>query len=232
MKLRAAVIAFGPVLAAPALAQESGPPPAEKPAQPSTPDPKPTPLPSLDELLGLPSPAKPSTRPPAADPAQAALDRQLSPAEAAEQFRQAVDLMDQTARRITESRDLGLSTQRLQEDAVRKLDMLIKAAEQQARQSRSRSASSASQRQRDQTQQPNQQRGSREDSRGENRDEIMPPGRQDGPLNPELAARGAAWGALPARVRDALLQGNQDRFSALYQRLTEAYYRRLAEEAR
>lgn len=225
--LLAAVIVFVPGVTGAVFAQDAPPPPAEKPAQP-----RPEPLPSLDELLGLPAPAKPSTRPPAADPAQAELERQLSPDEAAEQFRQAVDLMDQTARRIKESGDLGLSTQRLQEDAVRKLDMLIKAAEQQARQARSRGASSASQRQRDQRQQPGQQVGPRETNRGENRDEMMPPPRQEGPLNPELAARGAAWGALPARVRDALLQGNQDRFSALYQRLTEAYYRRLAEEAR
>ena len=42
---------------------------------------------------------------------------------------------------------------------------------------------------------------------------------------------GAAWGALPDRLRGALLQGVADQYSALYERLTERYYQRLAEEA-
>ena len=38
-------------------------------------------------------------------------------------------------------------------------------------------------------------------------------------------------GMLPARLRQALLQGSADRYSSLYESLTETYYRRLAEEA-
>ena len=60
---------------------------------------------------------------------------------------------------------------------------------------------------------------------------MQPPARKDANPNPGVAARGAAWGSLPARLRDALLQGNEDRYSNLYQKWTEAYYRRLAEEA-
>jgi hypothetical protein len=41
----------------------------------------------------------------------------------------------------------------------------------------------------------------------------------------------AAWGNLPARVRDQLMQGRHDQFSSLYESMTETYYRRLAEEA-
>lgn len=203
-------------------------PPVKPPAQPADP----MPLPSLDDLLGLPTTATPGKRPPPADPDKAELERQLSPGEAAEQFRQAVDLMGQTAKRLTDSRDTGLRTQRLQEDVVRKLDMLIKSAEQQKQQRRQSSSSSSNRPQRDQQNQPGQQQQStpQDAANGDNRDERMPPGREDGPLNPELAARGAAWGALPARVRDALLQGRSDKFSALYQRMTEAYYRKLAEE--
>lgn len=229
-------------LAAPAWAQSDGAqppsqptkPPAEapKPDQPAVQPKDPMPLPSLDDLLGLPSTAKPGKRPAAPDPDKAELERQLSPGEAAEQFRQAVDLMGQTARRLTDSRDTGLRTQRLQEDVVRKLDMLIKSAEQQKQQRRQSSSGSSSRPQQDQQNQPSQQQQStpQDAANGDNRDERMPPGRRDGPLNPELASRGAAWGALPARVRDALLQGRSDKFSALYQRMTEAYYRKLAEE--
>ena len=36
---------------------------------------------------------------------------------------------------------------------------------------------------------------------------------------------------MPERVRAALMQGSTDRFSTLYESMTESYYRRLAEEA-
>ncbi len=205
--------------------------PEAKPAQPSAGDP----VPNLDDLLGLPRDRESGRRPPAQDPSRAELERELSPSEAAEEFRQAVDLMAQTARRLNDARDTGLQTQRIQEDIVRKLDMLIKSAEQQAQRSRSRSSSSSSSssRDRDQPNQPGQQQSEQNQAgRGENRGEVMPPARQDGPLNPEVSARGASWGSLPQRVRDALVQGKQDQYSALYKRLTEAYYRKLAEEPR
>lgn len=229
-----AIAAVALALAQPAWAQDL-PQPA-KPEQPAPPPPPPKdePLPSLDDLLGLPRDRESGARPPTQDPSKAELERELSPVEAAEQFREAVDLMGQTATRLTEARDTGLQTQRLQDDIVRKLDMLIRAAEQQAQRTRrSSSRSSSGRSQGDQPNQPQQQQGERQEAgRGDNRTENVPPPRQEGPLNPELAARGAAWGALPQRVRDALLQGNQDKFSAMYQRLTEAYYRKLAEESR
>jgi hypothetical protein len=40
------------------------------------------------------------------------------------------------------------------------------------------------------------------------------------------------WGQLPPRVRDAVRQGVRDPMSAAYRRLTQEYYRRLAEEGR
>jgi len=39
------------------------------------------------------------------------------------------------------------------------------------------------------------------------------------------------WGTLPPRIRDLVQQGRRDRVSSLYLRLTEEYYRRMAEEA-
>ncbi len=41
---------------------------------------------------------------------------------------------------------------------------------------------------------------------------------------------GAAWGNLPARLRDALLQGSGDVTSAKWEALTREYYKRLAEQ--
>jgi len=226
-------------LAAPGFAQETKPTQPEQPAQPQPKQPAP-PEPTLDELLGLPKanpatpgqPAKP--RPEAVDPTKTDLERKLSAREVAEGFKVAIDLMGETADRLQTSRDTGLTTQRMQEDIIRKLDQLIKAAEQQQQQSKKSSSKGQRDQQKNQPNQPQQQQQSQEErdaaGKGEPASDAMAPPGEDPNLNPGAAARGAAWGALPDRVRDALLQGNADKYSSLYQKWTEAYYRRLAEE--
>jgi len=205
------LLALGCVLGllpiAPALAQDKADPP--------------DPLPTLDELLGTEGEASDGAGA-AAMPGEAEeeLDRLLSGREVVDEFRAAVELMDRSARRLGASSDTGINTQRMQEDVLRKLDKLIADANRRSQQSSNSSSSSSS----GQQQQPQP----RQDA--ENRDERAPPGGQNGPLGPEQAADLAAWGALPARLRDALVQGSSDRFSATYRKLTEAYYRRLAEE--
>ena len=195
----------------------------------------PKPLPSLDELLGLAEPGSQADAPTARlpeEPGRAALDEKLSAEEAAEAFQQAVKLMEQTADRLDPGLDTGLVTQRLQEDAVRKLDTVIAAAMQN--QQNSSSSSSSSSQQQEQQQQPNQrQQQQQQAQRNENQkgepNEGQSPSRQNGSLN-SVELNAAAWGALPARLRDALVQGSSDRFSSIYQTMTEQYYRRLAEE--
>lgn len=204
-------------------------PPAEPPAEPE-PEPTPPALPGLDELLGT------GGRGGTDDPSQTELDRRLSGQDLSDAFKEAVQLMGQAATRLKAAEDperAGLGTQRVQEDAVRKLDQLIAQIEQNARQ-RSRSSSSSSSRQSQQQSQPQQQQRSaqRQDNQGENNSENQPPARRDGPLRPELDSARASWGALPERVRDMLLQGSTDRFSSMYEKMTEEYYRRLAEERR
>jgi len=203
--------------------------PAEQPVPPvEKADEQPNKLPSLDDLLGLDEEEPTSDEhldADALDPAANDLDRRLSDEELSDEMRQAVALMEETADRLNVSGDTGLITQRLQDDILLKLDIIIKTAQQQ---SKSSSSSSSSQ-QEQQQQQPSQQQ-SQGQGQGDNTQENMPPGRQDGELNPLLATAQAAWGALPDRVRDSLLQGSSDRFSSLYQSLTESYYERLAEE--
>lgn len=193
-------------------------------------DDPPDPLPTLDELLG--------TDGGASDDAEAAtlpeedeeeLDRLLSGQEIVDEFRAAADLMDRSARRLAAARDTGIGTQRMQEDVLRKLDKLIADAQERSQQNSNSSSSSSSDQQQQQQQQPRQE-NSQQAGDAENRDERAPPGGRNGPLGPEQAADLAAWGVLPARLRDALVQGSSDRFSATYRKLTEAYYRRLAEE--
>lgn len=238
------------LLTSAAIAQEGKPAEKapEKPASPAQPEqpkadkpasPKP---PSLDDLLGLPSDKKPGNKqdkpkadkPAAQDPNQAALERMLTQQEMAEQFVQAAKLMSQTADRLEQSRDTSIQTQRIQDDIIRKLDQIIADAKKQQKQSRSKSSSSS--KSQDQQQQDQPQQGSQAQNQNEQRTNTpaqqagMAPTGNEAQLNPEVA-RGAQWGNLPARYRDALLQGNADTFSLMYKKWTEAYYKRLAEEA-
>jgi len=186
------------------------------------------PLGGLDELLGLKeeSEAPPTELP--VDPSQAQLERQLSGEQITEAFVEAAQLMSDSADRLEGARDTGIVTQRLQEDVLKRLDMLIEAAKnQQQQQSRSSSQSRSSAQSRSQQQRSQNQRA----ADGTNQGEAEPPARQEGPLRPPSAALNATWGALPERVREALRQGQSSGFSSIYRSLTEAYYRRLAEEA-
>ncbi|MEM1184813.1 MAG: hypothetical protein AAGI53_07390 [Planctomycetota bacterium] len=179
------------------------------------------PLPSLDELLGLEEAGEADL--PDAD--QVELERSLTANEAAEQLEQAVDLMGDAADRLASANpDTGLPTQRLQEDILKKLDMVIDSAQQQQQQQNSQSSSSSQQQQQ---QQQSQAAANASDSENAS----MPSADTDATLDPDFLADQADWGALPARTRDALLEGLSDSFSSLYRRLTEAYYRRLAQPA-
>lgn len=190
------------------------------------------PLPTLDELLGTEGGASgEGARADAPDVTRdEELDRLLSGQEIVDEFRAAAALMDRSAERLSGARDTGIDTQRMQEDVLRRLDKLIADAQQRSQQNSSSSSSSSQQQQQQQQSQQPRQDSSAQAGNRDNRGETDPPGRRDGPLGPERAADLAAWGALPARLRDALLEGSGDRFSATYRRLTEAYYRKLAEE--
>lgn len=185
------------------------------------------PLPSLDELLGLPAGEKAAGDAEGSkDPGREELDRKLAPAEAAAEFERTVEMMKQAASRLGESRDAGVGTQRLQDGIVKRLDQLISAAERNQQQSPSKSKS----KQQQQKPQSQQQRQQSQNNKGDNRAQVDPPARQDGSLSPPKPAASAAWGNLPEHVRESLMQGLGDRFSSLYQSMTEAYYKRLAEE--
>jgi hypothetical protein len=224
------------------------PDPAPTPAPPPAPDPKadaPTPapegapdaspekLPTLDELLGLDNPADERTKGLLEDydPDKVQLERKLTDQEAAEKLEQAVQQMHETAFRLEQIRDPGIVTQRLQAEILTKLDVLIKNAESQ-QQSSGQSQQSQSQQQ----QQQQQQTPPKGDAAQQQSQEA---GAQDGGGNPafqegqrdQLDAARAAWGALPDRVRDRLMEGSSDYFSEWYRSLTEAYYKRIAEEA-
>lgn len=188
---------------------------------------KDAPVPSLDELLGLPEAgAKDETAKPAEDITQKRLDEQLDQEpNIADEFQVALKEMRETADRLEYSLDTGTVTQRLQASVIRRLEELIEASQQQQS-----SSSSSSQSQQQQPNQPQQQQSQANNPSGSNTQERLPPGGSEGELRDTLDTARAAWGALPERVRDALQQGSGDYFSRLYESLTESYYKRLAEE--
>ncbi|MEM9064482.1 MAG: hypothetical protein AAGB51_03215 [Planctomycetota bacterium] len=187
-------------------------------------------LPSLDELLGLDDEDNAGDDIiPETDVGEEELDDLLSGAQVADEFTQAIGLMDRSALRIIEAGDLSLTTQRMQEDALDRLDKLIENAEQQEQQQQQQQQQQQEQQQ-NVPQQQRQQQQQQEQSQGDGSQEIQAPTGNDVTTNELINASRAAWGALPQRVRDALVQGSGDQFSRMYRSLTERYYRRLAEE--
>lgn len=194
--------------------------------------------PTLDELLGLPDvAARPSeaSKPDGAATSQSRLDRHLSPDQPEQDpFKIAVQLMDESAKRLDPSTgDAGLDTQRLQEEAILRLDQLIA----QAKKQRSNQKPKPNQQQQQQQQNQNQQQDASsqrpqeasQSSQAAQDTQSGPAGQPPQTRTPPAGA-GAAWGSLPEHVRDALLQGSSDRFSSAYRSLTEEYYKRLAQD--
>ena len=188
----------------------------------------------------------------ASDPALAeakrCLERGLNEAELDSLLRQALAGMESSATRLGESTDTGLATQRVQEDVVAKLDQLIQEAKRrsksgQSSSSGSSSGSSSSQAMKqasgakpgekgDQKPGESKTRSGSQRARGDGNKE----GEGPAPIDPsenqaELDESQAEWGALPDRVRDLIRQGSRDRIASIYQRLTQEYYRRMAEDA-
>lgn len=209
---------------------------------------KPVVQPTLDELLGLsPEAKKPgaatrdttpaTTKGDDAAPLDATkpdLERLLSGEEIGEAFKRAVMLMGDAADRLDAQQDAGIDTQRIQEDAVKHLDQLLASLESQSKQSQSKSSkpknSDPSQSSKPGAKKPGQEQGAQPTSGSGDQASQGPP-KQTGELKAGLESARSAWGSLPARVRDTLLQGSSDRFSSKYQSLTERYYRKLAEES-
>ena len=193
------------------------------------------PLPTLDELLGLDSDGQAVENQVIVDANDAALDAVLDPKKAGEAFMQAVTLMDQVASRLADHNDLSITTQRLQQDILNKLDQVIEAANNN--QSSSSSSSSSSQSSSSSKDQPNQSLADKQgqsegesNSSGQPGDTSMPAGSSDANPGEAIAADGVRWGSLPERIREALSQGIADQYSELYRSITGQYYKSLAED--
>ncbi|MCP4837483.1 MAG: hypothetical protein GY895_22280, partial [Phycisphaera sp.] len=103
-------------------------------------------------------------------------------------------------------------------------------------------SSSSSQQQQDPGRRSQEQQEGREtqdgrDAEGRNEGDAQdgssnqPPPPESTTLEGVLDESQVEWGSLPPRVRELITQGMRDQMSQLYRSLTEAYYRRMAEEA-
>ena len=189
--------------------------------------------PSLDDLLKLPgADKKPS------DPAEPKLEPQArAPAtEAADAFQKAIAEMAQAADRLRVRQDPGITTQRIQESVLSHLDAAIEAAKKQQQQQQQQAGSSQQQQQQQQTgskqnQQQQQQQQANQATQA-NPGQFSPGQATDPRLGGAIEETRVEWGSLPQRLRDELEQGLGEKFSPIYQKLTEAFYKRLAEEGK
>jgi hypothetical protein len=199
---------------------------------------------SLDDLLGIDEDEKDQSGADAASKdAGDELQRRLNEAEIADNFSLAVEKMAISAELLDVRFDSGLGTQRVQEEIIQRLETLLDQAKKNQSRSRgssSSSSSSAQQQNRNQQQNPGQQptqnQQQQRDEGNQRRDnpsdsrEGDPPPLQEGDINTALEESRTEWGNLPPRVRDQLMQGRREKFSSLHERLTQEYYKRLAEE--
>jgi hypothetical protein len=223
------------------------PPPAPPATEPPAIEPPATdPPPSLDDLLEL-EPG--SEREGDADDAAIAesdrsrLDAALAEQEPSQAFRAAVEDMLVSTELLGRQQATGLGTQRLQQRIVDRLQALIDAAARQQQQQQQSSSSSSSSQQQQQQQEPGkrseqqsqqqqsqQQNGDQRSEDGTDGSSVQPPPPEGVELGGALEGSGVEWGNLPPRMRDLVTQGLRDRVSEVYRSLTEAYYKRMAEE--
>lgn len=214
-----------------------------------SPVPSPTPPRSLDELLGVPKAPDDRSAVDAAEREQKKrLERSLDEASLEDLVQRALEGMKTASGRLTDEKDPGLGTQRVQEEVVKTLDRLLEEAQKQQKKSSGSSSKSTKskkdQKSGDPSEQNGQQRGkkspqqatsassssqSESSSDGESSQERSAD--EASSIGAELTEARIEWGQLPERVRELVLQGRRDKVSTLYERLTREYYKRLAEEA-
>lgn len=189
---------------------------------------------SLDDLLGLDRDEDETKADDAArKQSERELQRRLDEQEITDAFLVAINRMASSAERLDELFDSGLATQRIQEDILAKLDQLIDKAQSMDSQSSSSSSSSSSQQSSmkpGQQSESSQSQGERQDGQAQDSQEGGPPARQEGDINTLLQQGAIEWGNLPQRLREELQQGRGDEYSSMYRKLTDEYYKRLAEE--
>lgn len=196
---------------------------------------------SLDELLGLEEDESGrSARDAAEREAREELETALREQKVIDDaFKEALEKMSLSASLLGEEFDPGLGTQRVQEEILEKLDLLIQSARNQQGQ---QSSSSSSSQQQSQQQQVRRQQQNDQQQQGQNTAQRNPnpadssltdaeTEQMDAQINLILAEADVEWGALPERTRDQLMQAMRDKPSMLYRKLTHDYFKRISDES-
>lgn len=187
--------------------------------------------PSLDELLGLVD-DQDNAAEQAARQNEEELQRRLSDVKLGDAFEVALEKMQTSADLLDVERDSGLGTQRVQQDILAKLDQLIDIAKQMSQKQQMGSGSGSGQPKpqpgAEQGQQADVGRRTQSGTQGGQATDL-PPG-QEGDINTIIEETDTEWGHLPERLREMLEQGRSSYISGLYRKLTEEYYKRLAQE--
>jgi hypothetical protein len=190
---------------------------------------------TLDDLLGIENDDKEAPEDAARLDQDEDLDRELEEASMQDNFSIAIEKMEISANMLGSRHQSGLGTQRIQEDILQRLEYLMDQAKQQQQSMQSQSSQQSSSQnkpsQKDLSQpQDGQQQAQNQQAPGEGESNVQTPPKQEGDINSNLEEEQREWGALPDRIREQLLQGRNEAFSRLYEKMTRSYYRLLAEE--
>jgi len=198
---------------------------------------------SLDDLLKLTDPKKPDDKTKPVLPEVAAPS--LTGNESVDMLLKVISEMDQVAQRLRVRQDPGLDTQRIQESILKRLDEAIASAQKQKQEQQQQQNQPGSSQQKQETgspqnqqkpgqQKPDQKPGDKQEQKGDNKgqEQNNPQNADANTPNGPIEESRIEWGRLPARIRGELDQGLGEKFSPIYKKLTEAYYRRLAEEGK
>jgi hypothetical protein len=143
-----------------------------------------------------------------------------------------VHLMDQAAEQLELRFDPGEQTQDTQRRIVAKLDEVLQAAAERTRKhSKPKSPPKGDKRTRpqDSKAEAKNKGGEDPDQAGTENPSASSPAPEVGPLSEELHDGRRAWGNLPARDRDEILQGAKEQSLERYQAWIEEYFRALQE---
>ena len=230
--------------------------PPKSPDNSTTPPPK-----TLDELLGISGAGGEKA---AQTQRKDNLERGLNEESLNDLAEAAMQDMKLAEKLVSQDHDTGIGTQRVQAQALSRLDALIDAAVKFEKSSSKKSSKNKSQKDKsnskpesgsqknpdgektsegddskkdgDKKSESNpggeKNKGSERNKNGESGDNVQPPDFMDAQLQPDSALDEgrSEWGRLPQRIREIMSQSRRDRISALYQKATEAYYRRMAED--
>ncbi|MCH7871353.1 MAG: hypothetical protein IID33_06600 [Planctomycetes bacterium] len=146
-----------------------------------------------------------------------------------------IRLMDRSARNLDVAFDAGSETQTVQRTIMERLDDAIRAAAAQRRPSRSRSQSADGDKRKRSGKRKSARKSAATEGNGERGASDSKEGSQTGAATEanspggDLEQRRRAWGHLPMRERDEILQGLSDRYLERYRVWIERYYKALQE---